>query len=299
MISVIRKVLHGIFLKLPVIRYLDFKIAELAERQKRLEEREAELESCLDAARNALSKHESVLRTESLIGLPQKTLDAQDSNGRSDEFFKHLEFQYRGTFEQIVRGLECYSPILDTIPRGSVAVDLGCGRGEWLSVLSAHGMRGIGVDLNEEKVAQAREQGFEAERADAVTFLELLDQEVSVITLFHVVEHLPLNYLIAVIDLAFSKLSDEGILLMEMPNIRNSDVARFGFFMDPSHRKPIPPHLLMFMAQNSGFSHTELVFLNKEDSDDDIRLMFGESEGVTSCPDVAVLARKKGSGSKL
>jgi O-antigen chain-terminating methyltransferase len=278
---------------------LEEKQAELAERHKSLGEREAKVEDSLRAIHNTLLKHDSILRTESLIGLPQEVLDSQAANGRNDQFFKHLEFQYRGTFEQIVRSLECYSSILDTISAGSVAVDLGCGRGEWLSILSAHGIRGIGVDLNENKVAQAKDQGFEAECADAVTFLKSLNEEVSVITLFHVVEHLPLNYLLAVIDLAFSKLSEDGILIMEMPNVRNFKVASFGFFMDPSHRKPLPPHLLSFMAQNSGFNDVDLVFLKSEESDDDQRLMFGEQEGVTSCPDVAVLARKKEIGSKL
>lgn len=287
MISTMREIIRGAIVKLPIIRSLKSKINELEDR--------------LSLTEKSLALHESILRTEALIGLPKEILDTQNATDRTDEFFKHLEFQYRGTFDQIVRGLECYLPVLETIPRGSVAVDLGCGRGEWLSILSAYGMRGIGVDLNDEKVAQAREQGFEAEKGDAVTFLNSLDEEVFVITMFHVVEHLPLNYLIAVMDLAFSKLSNEGVLLMEMPNIRNADVASFGFFMDPSHRKPIPPHLLAFMAQNSGFSDTELVFLKKDDDDNDghVRLVFGEQEGVTSCPDVAVLARKKGTGNKF
>jgi O-antigen chain-terminating methyltransferase len=73
------------------------------------------------------------------------------------------------------------------------------------------------------------------------------------VTAFQVVEHLPFECVVALVQAAFRALLPGGILLFETPNPENLQVATYSFWMDPTHKKPIPPPLLMDLSFHAGF----------------------------------------------
>ena len=75
------------------------------------------------------------------------------------------------------------------IPRGSAVLDLGCGTGRFLGVLSRRSYRGIGIDPAEPVVSALRSLGYDA-HVGSVPGLRWDGTIPAVIALFEVLEHL-------------------------------------------------------------------------------------------------------------
>ena len=75
------------------------------------------------------------------------------------------------------------------VPRGSAVLDLGCGTGRFLGVLSRRSYRGIGIDPAEPVVSALRSLGYDA-HVGSVPGLRWDGTIPAVIVLFEVLEHL-------------------------------------------------------------------------------------------------------------
>jgi O-antigen chain-terminating methyltransferase len=91
---------------------------------------------------------------------------------------------------------------------------------------------------------------------------------VGAVTALHVVEHLPFHDVLALIDEALRVLCPGGILILETPNPENLQVAANTFYLDPTHRRPIPPALLQFVAESCGFTDIEVQRLHPRSKED-------------------------------
>jgi 2-polyprenyl-3-methyl-5-hydroxy-6-metoxy-1,4-benzoquinol methylase len=213
-----------------------------------------------------------------------------------DDFYRAFEDRYRGSRELITSRLRAYlpfvAPLKDTDP-SLQAVDLGCGRGEWLELMKDVGIVTYGVDLDEGMLAACRERGLPVERRDAIEYLQsLADESVAVVSAFHVVEHMPFTALQTLVQEALRVLSPGGLLILETPNPENLSVGACEFYGDPTHQRPLPPILLSFLPEHYGFARTKIVRLQERQ---------GLSSTSTVCltdvllgvsPDYAVVAQK-------
>src|SRR5262249_52969961 len=80
-----------------------------------------------------------------------------------------FEERFRGSPAEIARGQRDYLKLLAGIP-GPV-LDVGCGRGEFLKLLSETGLSGSGIESNPVSAAACRAAGLEVEEADALEAL--------------------------------------------------------------------------------------------------------------------------------
>lgn len=185
----------------------------------------------------------------------------------SDHFYRAFEDRFRGTRELIKERLKAYLPfilpLLQAYPQGQ-AIDLGCGRGEWLELLTEVGLRPIGIDLDDGMLAACRQLGLAAEQGDAIAHLSGLPDESQVlVSAFHMVEHIAFEQLQTLVQQALRVLKPGGLLIMETPNPENILVATCNFYLDPSHERPIPPMLLSFLAEYVGFLRVKTVRLQE------------------------------------
>jgi SAM-dependent methyltransferase len=219
-------------------------------------------------------------------------------------FYRAFEDRHRGSRELILERLKAYMPFLEPfikLENGPVAIDLGCGRGEWLEMVIGAGFAARGVDLDEGMLEGCRTRGLPADLGDAVGALKARAAEsVSVISAFHLVEHIPFPALQDLVSEAIRVLKPGGLLILETPNAENLFVGSNGFYMDPTHERPIPHLLLSFLTEFSGFERSKLLRLQEEarlhDPATPVDLITALG---SSSPDYAIVAQKKAADSVM
>lgn len=218
----------------------------------------------------AQQKHLITLILEAAQGLPehfnQGNAQAFDEETHSlDAFYVALEDKFRGSQQDIRNRLRIYLPIVEEAigTAQSPIVDLGCGRGEWLELLHESGYVSRGVDLNRVAIAQCQAKGIEVVESDLIAYLRSLpDASVGAVTGFHVIEHLPFKTLIQLFDETVRVLKSGGVAIFETPNPENVLVGCCTFYLDPTHRKPLPCQLSLFIARLRGLSAVKILHLH-------------------------------------
>lgn len=221
----------------------------------------------------------------------------------NDYFYRAFEEKHRGSRDLIKARLEIYLPFILPLKNRENApksLDVGCGRGEWLELLGSHGFDPMGVDLDEGMLEACLQKNLKVEKKDALNALSSLEDEtLSIVSGFHLVEHLPLEDLHTLIHQSYRVLKPGGILILETPNPENIVVGTSAFYLDPTHVKPIPHELLSFMAEYYAFHRVKVVRLQENPelltlSDPSLlEVLYGVS------PDYAIVAQKKGPDSML
>ena len=185
----------------------------------------------------------------------------------NDLFYRAFEDRHRGSRDLIKDRLRAYEPFLQALTTtfdAPQALDLGCGRGEWLELLGEQGFKARGVDLDEGMLAACRERGLDVATLDALTSLRAQpDASLALVSGFHLVEHIDFDDVQTLIVEALRVLQPGGLLIMETPNPENLVVATSGFYMDPSHVRPIPSQLLEFVVEFHGFGRHRVVRLQE------------------------------------
>lgn len=187
-----------------------------------------------------------------------------ENNADISAFYVAFEDACRGTRDEIRAKLQRW---LDALPaphqHSNRVLDIGCGRGEWLQLLNEAGYAATGIDTNPIMVSSCTEQQLEVLNTDALQWLQQQpDASLCAITAFHVIEHIPFDQLLRWTTEARRVLQPGGILIYETPNPENILVGSHTFYHDPTHRNPITPALLEFLAEYCGYADSELVRLH-------------------------------------
>lgn len=121
------------------------------------------------------------------------------------------------------------------------------------------GVTARGIDLSEECVALARSKGLQAECGDLFLYLDgLPDCALDGVFSAQVVEHLPPERIAEFIRMAASKLETGGLLAIETPNPECLAIFTTHFYLDPTHRRPVPAALLRFYMEEAGLGRIEV-----------------------------------------
>ena len=168
--------------------------------------------------------------------------------------------RFRGSEESIKARQKIY---IERFRACTNVLDLGCGRGELLDVLTASGIHAHGVDSSGECVAICREKGLQAEQSDIFKYLNgLPDSGLDGVVCCQVVEHLPLASLPDLVHLAHEKLKPGALIAIETPNPECLAIFATHFYIDPTHQRPIPPALLVFYMEEAGFGALQVEYLS-------------------------------------
>ncbi len=189
---------------------------------------------------------------------------------RFDQFYEAFEDRFRGRREEIKQRQQVYLEAIREARAGTAArpvLDIGCGRGEWLELLGEQDLTAYGIDINAMAVEACRGHGLDAREADMMAHLaDCEDAALGAITAFHLIEHLPVDTLLALLDEARRTLAPDGVLILETPNPENLIVGAHTFHNDPTHRAPIPPSVARFMAEQRGFTDVRIRRLHPNES---------------------------------
>ena len=248
----------------------------------------------------AMERHQRQLLDDSIGRLLEiiSKIDLQETdseeNHLDDEMSLAFMDKFRGSQEEVKAKQAIYLPYVNQAleqSKGEKILDIGSGRGEWLGLLRDNGCKGSGVDMNRVLVEQCKNAGLDVHCADGLTYLQAQPaQSYAVITGFHIVEHLPLQTLLALFDECFRVLSPGGIAIFETPNPENLVTGACDFYFDPTHLKPLPPMTLHFLLEARGGRDAQIIRCHPND---DIRVDDKTVAAYLSGPrDYSVLAWK-------
>jgi len=126
-------------------------------------------------ARNTRDRLQSV--EAELRALRARAGGGNDVDGWGPRFaaiYADFTEHFRGSTVEVSAKLEGYLPDVQRLAGQGGVVDLGCGRGEWLTLLRAVGVAARGVDANPAFVAAGRARGLDMELGDALGYLRTM-----------------------------------------------------------------------------------------------------------------------------
>jgi len=165
----------------------------------------------------------------------------------------------RGPEQEIAHRLEAYLPLLEG---HEPVLDLGCGRGELLGLLTERGIEVTGIEADPVLAASARRKGLRVVEGDVLeVLLRLGDGATGAVAAIHLFEHLTADRLLRVLAEIRRILRPGGVLLAECPNPATLRVGAEEFWNDPTHVRPMPARLLEVLLAASGFAVEERRFL--------------------------------------
>ncbi|CAG0995542.1 MAG: class I SAM-dependent methyltransferase [Candidatus Methanoperedens sp.] len=171
-----------------------------------------------------------------------------------------FEEKFRGSFEDIKNRQLVF---LDYFKNCQNVLDIGCGRGEFLSLLKGNNIGAKGIDINEDMVIYCIKNSLDVQKADALFYLKSLeDKSLDGVFSSQVIEHLQPVELINLIKLCYDKMKYGTYLIAETVNPLCVSVLTASFYIDLSHVRPVHPETIKFLMESIGFREIEFKFLS-------------------------------------
>lgn len=190
--------------------------------------------------------------------VPDNGLAASIETSNKYYAIDYLDFEnhFRGSRSKIMENQRQY---LSYFSGKNRVVDLGCGRGEFLELLTTEGIPATGVDFYEDFVLYCNAIGLHAIFDDALHYLKNLEYTDGIFV-GQVVEHLNIDQILELCDLAYQKLVSDSFIIIETPNPSSLAIYANAFYIDPSHVKPIHPLTLEYCLRKSGFQDINFLY---------------------------------------
>jgi SAM-dependent methyltransferase len=185
-------------------------------------------------------------------GAPPPAAASAAARASEDARYVAFENRFRGDRAELRERLAGY---VDLFVGLAPVVDLGCGRGEFLELLRERGIAGRGVEMNAPAAAAGRAKGLDVVESDLVDFLRAqAPASLGGVFATQVVEHLSPAVLQDALREAHRALRPGGVLALETVNPRSVTGFLEVYLRDLTHRTPLHPDTLSFLAAAQGFT---------------------------------------------
>lgn len=238
-------------------------IAELEERVRTMQGHLDHLDAVTHGIRDNLSPRvwmsEPLTTRDSLgrftIGFPTDTT-TDSVNQRAASPYAAFEQIFRGSGERV---REILKPLVEHFAGRTRVLDVGCGGGEFLSLLEEAGISAEGVDIDDGMLTIAHSRGLTVTKADAIEWLRSNPGLYDGLFAGQVVEHLEFDQLTELLDAAVACLRPGSIVVLETPNPYSSGGSQ-AFRLDPTHTTLLFPEALATLARHAGFESGAIAF---------------------------------------
>lgn len=164
-----------------------------------------------------------------LVTHPQPSLDVLGKYYESVDYISHTDSK-RSLFEKAYHfvkniALKNKLELINSYePSKGAILDIGAGTGDFLAFAAADGWKTVGVEPSDKAKAIAKSKGVEFVQQTS----ELENQSFDVITMWHVLEHVP-NLDDQIKELK-RLLKPKGTLIVAVPNFKSYDAKHYGNF---------------------------------------------------------------------
>ncbi len=207
----------------------------------------------------------------------QEKASAPVSDDYTDIDYFDFENRFRGSIESVKKSQEAY---LKYFRDKKHVLDIGCGRGEFLSLMKDNGINAEGVDIYEPYTDYCNSKGLKAHCGDGTAYLAKMEKTDGIFV-GQVVEHMKTGEIIALCNTAYEKLEKGGCIIIETPNPTSLSIYTNAFYIDPSHIKPVHPLTLQYFLEKAGFTDVEIIYTEQSrphHSIPELKISGGESE---------------------
>lgn len=183
-----------------------------------------------------------------LYTMPRPPKDKIGNYYKSEEYYSHQENK-KGFIPKIYERVKTvnlkhkYKLATKGLGKGKL-LDIGCGVGDFLHKLEAHGWHCVGVEPSEDAKAIARKR-TNAELLESVDLNRIPDNYFEVITMWHVLEHV--DELKWQVEQLQRLISNEGRIVIAVPNFKSYDAQ---FYKEHWAAYDVPRHLNHFNRQS-------------------------------------------------
>lgn len=169
-------------------------------------------------------------------------------------YYQYLRGNQYATADALLDVLRWYLPYFEGFSR---VLDIGCGHGEFLQLLQAHGHEAVGIDIDPAMVATCQQLGLTAYEGDAGAWLAGQQAQFDAIFSSNVIEHLDAQQVQTWIRQAYGALRPGGMLLIGTPNPESLIVQFHEFWRDPTHVRLYSRQLVEFFFADAGFDNIQ------------------------------------------
>lgn len=138
--------------------------------------------------------------------------------------------------------------------KSSSILDIGCGCGYFLYFLKKYGYDNYwGIDADPESIDYTKRNITEkCEAALAYQYLTISSQKYDLIVMNEVLEHIPKNEIIPLINLIFKSLNKDGVFICYVPNMENP-ITSYTRYHDFTHTVGFTQNSLKMVLKMGGF----------------------------------------------
>lgn len=172
--------------------------------------------------------------------------------------YSEFEHRFRGDTRQVREKTARYLPLYQ---KSDDILDIGCGRGEFLELLTESGKKARGIDLSPSMLRIAAEKNLNVQKADALHFLQSLpDESLGGVFSAQVIEHLSPDYLRHMLLEIHRTLRKGAPLTLETVNPLSLFALSNIYFLDITHEKPLHPEYMRYLLESSGFANVSVIY---------------------------------------
>lgn len=180
--------------------------------------------------------------------VPQPPLEKLGRYYESEDYISHTDASksFIDGVYQIVKKYALLNKfkLISKVSNGKSILDVGCGTGDFLNVSDKNNFNVVGVEPNSKARALAKSKLGAASKIFSDLF-EITEEQFDVITLWHVLEHVP--DLEAYIEKLTSLLKPNGVLIVAVPNHKCYDAKHYKEFWAAYD---VPRHLWHFSKKS-------------------------------------------------
>lgn len=165
--------------------------------------------------------------------------------------YEQADFKFR----QFTKNYKQYFPQEKT----ANVLDIGVGRGEMLSCMKEWGyVNYVGIDISPSTINYCQSLKLNCQLcSDIYAWFSTHQNTFSLITLLDVLEHIPKNHTIQYLKAIKSTLRDDGVLIIQVPNLQAPD-GQLHRYNDFTHEVGYIEHSLRQVLIASGFMDIQM-----------------------------------------
>jgi len=197
-------------------------------------------------------------KLEQFVHYNQSKAELQDKLAQLPEVnYVDFENAFRGS-EELIR--ERQSVYIGFFENCQNVLDIGCGRGEFLTLLAEKQIDAAGIELDANMCAYCAKKGLKVICGDAFEYLVATeDDSLGGVFSAQVIEHLEFLQLQNLLCLLQRKLTPGKKLVLETVNPLCPQAYQH-FYTDLTHQKPLFPEVVTFIAQSFGLKRLNCLF---------------------------------------